>query len=50
MYAKISGEKQIILDEFKGYVEKNFLNNNIIENPTPLNVLKPIVVKAYKLL
>ena len=49
MYVKISGEKQVILDEFKGYVEKNFLNNNIIENPTPLNVLKPIVVKAYKL-
>ena len=49
MYVKISGEKQVILDEFKTYVEKNFLNNNIIENPTPLNVLKPIVVKAYKL-
>ena len=27
---KISGEKQVILDEFKGYVEKKFLNNNTI--------------------
>ena len=49
MYVKISGEKQVILDEFKEYVEKKFLNNNIIENPTPLNVLKPVVVKTFKL-
>ena len=49
MYVKISGEKQVILDEFKGYVEKKFLNNNTIENPTPLNVLKPVVVKTFKL-
>ena len=49
MFVKIEGEKQIILDEFKSYVEKNFLNNQPIENPTPLYVLKPIVVKAYKL-
>jgi len=49
MFVKIEGEKQIILDEFKSYVEKNFLNNKPIENPTPLYVLKPIVVKAYKL-
>ena len=49
MFVKIEGEKQIILDEFKSYVEKNFLNNQPIESPTPLYVLKPIVVKAYKL-
>ena len=49
MFVKIEGEKQIILDEFKSYVEKNFLNNQPIENATPLYVLKPIVVKAYKL-
>ena len=49
MYVKIEGEKQVILDEFKTYVEKNFLNNKIIENPTPLNILKPIVVKTYQL-
>ena len=49
MYVKISGAKKVILDEFKSYVEKHFLNNKIIENPTPLNVLKPIVVKTYKL-
>ncbi|MEC7168865.1 MAG: hypothetical protein VXV90_00360, partial [Pseudomonadota bacterium] len=49
MYVKISGEKQVILDEFKEYVEKKFLNNNTIENPTPLNVLKPVVVKTFKL-
>ncbi|MDC0250604.1 hypothetical protein OAK11_00590 [Candidatus Pelagibacter sp.] len=49
MFVKIEGEKQIILDEFKSYVEKNFLNNKPIENPTPLYVLKPVVVKAYKL-
>ena len=49
MFVKIEGEKQIILNEFKSYVEKNFLGNKQIENPTPLYVLKPIVVKAYKL-
>jgi len=49
MFVKIEGEKQVILNEFKSYVEKNFLNNKQIENPTPLYVLKPIVVKAYKL-
>ena len=49
MYVKIEGEKQVILDEFKTYVEKSFLENKIIENPTPLNVLKPIVVKTYQL-
>ena len=36
MFVKIEGEKQIILDEFKSYVEKNFLNNQPIENPTHL--------------
>ena len=49
MFVKIEGEKQVILNEFKSYVEKNFLDNKQIENPTPLYVLKPIVVKAYKL-
>ena len=49
MFVKIEGEKEVILNEFKSYVEKTFLNNNLIENPTPLYVLKPIVVKAYKL-
>ena len=49
MFVKIEGEKQVILNEFKSYVEKSFLNNKQIENPSPLNVLKPIVVKAYKL-
>lgn len=49
MYVKIEGEKQVILDEFKTYVEKSLLKNKIIENPTPLNVLKPIVVKTYQL-
>lgn len=49
MFVKIEGEKQIILNEFKSYVEKNFLDNQVIDNPTPLYVLKPIVVKAYKL-
>ena len=49
MFVKIEGEKQVILNEFKSYVEKTFLNNKPIDNPTPLHVLKPIVVKAYKL-
>ena len=49
MFVKIEGEKQVILNEFKSYVEKTFLNNKPIDNPTPLYVLKPIVVKAYKL-
>ena len=49
MFVKIEGEKQAILDRFKTYVERKFLNNKKIENPTPLNVLKPIVVRAYNL-
>jgi len=49
MYVRIEGEKQKILDNFKDYVEKRFLNNKVIKNPTPLHVLKPIVLKAYNL-
>ena len=49
MFVKIEGEKQKILDEFKTYVENKFLDKKEIENATPLYVLKPIVVKAYKL-
>ena len=32
MFVKIEGEKQVILNEFKSYVEKNFLDNKQIEN------------------
>ena len=49
MFVKIEGEKQKLLDKFKLYVETKFLDNKKIENPTPLNVLKPLVVKAYNL-
>ena len=49
MYVRIQGEKQKILDVFKAYVEKRFLNNKTIKNPTPLQILKPIVLKAYNL-
>ena len=49
MYVRIEGEKQKILDDFKGYVEKRFLNNKTLKNPTPLHVLKPIVLKTYNL-
>jgi hypothetical protein len=49
MFVKIEGEKQKILDEFKKYVETKFLDKKEIENATPLYVLKPIVVNAYKL-
>ena len=49
MFVKIEGEKQVILNEFKSYVEQNFLDNKKIDNPTPLYVLKPIVVRAFKL-
>jgi len=49
MYVRIEGEKQKILDDFKVYVEKRFLNNKIIKEATPLQVLKPIVLKAYNL-
>jgi len=49
MFVKIEGEKQKILDEFKKYVETKFLDKKPIENATPLYVLKPIVVNAYKL-
>ena len=48
MFVKIEG-KQELLEKFKVYVEKKFLDNKKIENPTPLNILKPIVVKAYNL-
>ena len=49
MFVKIEGQKQKLLDEFKTYVEKKYLKNIKIENPTPLNVLKPLVVRAYNL-
>ena len=49
MFVKIEGEKQTLLDEFKGYVENKYLNGKKIENPKPLNVLKPIVIRAYNL-
>ena len=49
MFVKIEGKKQELLEKFKVYVETKFLNNKKIENPTPLNILKPIVVKAYNL-
>ena len=49
MFVKIEGDKQKLLDKFKTYVEKNYLNNKPILDPTPLNVLKPIVVRAYNL-
>ena len=42
MHVKIEGEKQEILNSFKDYVEQNYLKKKI-ENPTPLNVLKPLV-------
>ena len=48
MHVKIEGEKQDILNSFKDYVEKNYLKKKI-ENPTPLNVLKPLVLRAYNL-
>ena len=49
MFVKIEGEKQVLLNDFKTYVENKYLNGKKIENPTPLNVLKPIVVRAYNL-
>lgn len=49
MFVKIEGEKQILLENFKSYVENKYLNGKKIINPTPLNILKPIVVRAYNL-
>ena len=49
MFVKIEGEKQKLLEEFKVYVENKYLSGKKIENPTPLNILKPIVVRAYNL-
>ena len=49
MYVKIEGEKKEILETFKKFVEQRFLNNKAIDNPTPLNVLKPFVLKVYNL-
>jgi hypothetical protein len=49
MYVKIEGEKEALLNDFKNYVETKYLNGKKIENPTPLNVLKPIVVRVYNL-
>ena len=49
MFVKIEGEKQILLENFKTYVENKYLNGKKILNPTPLNILKPIVVRAYNL-
>ena len=49
MFVKIEGEKQKLLEEFKIYIESKYLSGKKIENPTPLNILKPIVVRAYNL-
>ena len=49
MFVKIEGEKQVLLTKFKEYVETKYLKGKSIENPTPLNILKPIVVRAYNL-
>jgi hypothetical protein len=48
MHVKIEGEKQEVLDSFKNYVEQSYLKKKI-DNPTPLNVLKPLVLRAYNL-
>lgn len=49
MYVEIEGEKKEILEVFKKFVEQRFLNNKSIDNPTPLNVLKPFVLRVYNL-
>ena len=49
MYVKIEGEKEVILNDFKNYIETKYLSGKKIKNPTPLNVLKPIVVRTYNL-
>ena len=49
MYVEIDGEKKEILEVFKKFVEQRFLNNKSIDNPTPLNVLKPFVLRVYNL-
>ncbi len=49
MFVKIEGEKQKLLENFKSYVEAKYLENQRIENPTPLNILKPIVIRTYNL-
>ena len=38
-----------LLEQFKKYVEKEILLENIITDVSPLAVLKPIVIKTYKM-
>ena len=47
MHVKIEGAKVDILHAFKDYAEKEF--NQKIKDPTPLNILKPFVVKTHKM-
>lgn len=49
MFVQISGAKNKLLEQFKKYVEKEILLENIITDVSPLAVLKPIVIKTYKM-
>ena len=48
MHVKIAGSKIDLLESFKEYVEKK-LTLTISGTATPLNILKPLVVQAYKM-
>ena len=41
MFVKIGGEKQILLENFKTYIENKYLNGKIL-NPTPPIFLNPL--------
>jgi len=49
MFVQISGAKNKLLEQFKNYVEKELAIENPIADVSPLSVLKPIVVKTYKM-
>ena len=49
MFVQISGAKNRLLERFKNFVEKEIIINESISDLTPLSVLKPIVVKTYKM-
>jgi hypothetical protein len=49
MFVQISGAKNKLLEQFKKYVEKEILLENTITDVSPLAVLKPIVIKTYKM-
>jgi len=49
IFVQMSVAKNKLLEQFKIYVEKEILLENTITEVSPLAVLKPIVIKTYKM-